>query len=273
MAVINRFEDTDLSITHTVTEAPQDRQFPMHVHDYYEMFCFVSGNASYTVEGHIYELHKGSLLLMRSAETHKLIVNGSGRYERYTLHFRPQILLDMGFSPELLAAFTEHKLGERNLYVPSEFSDIKPIEFFEKCFREMEILPKREVVVSNLASFLCALYALHKKNPDTVGYKERDIGREVIEYINENLAGELSLETISREVHMSQSQISRVFRRLTGTSVYDYVLSKRIIAAQELISKGVGATEASQRAGFRDYSSFYRLCKKRTGNAPTGSKR
>ena len=103
--------------------------------------------------------------------------------------------------------------------------------------------------------------------------EERDIGREIIDHINANLSNRISLEDISREVHMSPSQVSRIFRRLTGTSVYDYVLSKRLIIAQELISQGENATEAAQRAGFGDYSAFYRLCKKRLGVSPTDSKR
>lgn len=273
MATVKRYDWTGFSISHSITDSPLDRQFPMHVHENYEMYCFVSGNASYTVEGSVYELNRGSLMLMRSAETHKLIVKGSELYERYTIHFRPEVLLDMGFSPELFRVFTDRELGQGNLYLPSEFSDIKPIEFFEKVFRESEYLPPRDAALSNFAAFLCSLCTAYGKRTASVGGEGADLGREVIEYINANLSEELSLESISRAVHMSQSQISRVFRRLTGTSVYDYILSKRIITAQELIAKGVSATEASRRAGFGDYSSFYRLCKKRTGNAPTDNKR
>ena len=273
MAMVERYCRDGVIMTHSIDETPKDAEFPMHVHDSYELYCFVSGKASYMVEGRIYDLRTGSILLMRSAETHKLIVNGSGRYERYVLHFRPEFLIDRGFSEDLFAPFLNRGLGERNLYLPSEFPDIKPIDFFVKCFREIEILPKEEVVAANLSSFLCAACAAFKGRVEPPYEEDRDIGREVIDYINANLSEELSLEVISREVHMSPSQIGRVFRKLTGTSVYDYVISKRLIVAQELISKGENATEAAQRAGFRDYSAFYRLCKKRLGVSPTESKR
>ncbi len=229
----------------------------------------MSGKASYIVEGRIYDLRPGSVLLMRSAETHKLIVNGSGRYERYVMQFRPEFLLDRGFSEELLAPYLKRGLGERNLYLANEFLSMKPIEFFEKCFRELEVLPKEEVFAANLSAFLCGVSTAFHNEKEPPYATDRDVGREIIDYINENLSEELSLEIISREVHMSPSQIGRVFRRLTGTSVYDYILSKRLIVAQELISKGENATTAAQKAGFRDYSAFYRLCKKRLGGAPT----
>ena len=56
-------------ISHSIDEDPKDKDFYMHVHDTYEIYCFVSGKASYMVEGRIYDLRPGSLLLMRSAET------------------------------------------------------------------------------------------------------------------------------------------------------------------------------------------------------------
>ena len=273
MAVIERYENNEVKMTHSIDDAPKDVQFPMHVHDAYELYCFVSGKASYMVEGRIYDLRGGSMLLMRRAETHKLIVNGSGRYERYVLHFSPSVLQSFGFSEQLLAPFTRRGLGERNLYLPSEFSAIKPIEFFQKCFRELEVMPNDEVIIANLASFMCSVRMAFERSvePDFGG--EKDLGREIIDFINANLSSELSLEIISSEVHMSPSQIGRVFRKLTGTSVYDYILSKRLIVAQELISKGESATDAAQKAGFRDYSAFYRLCKKRLGVSPAETKR
>ena len=256
-------------ISHSIDEDPKDKDFYMHVHDTYEIYCFVSGKASYMVEGRIYDLRPGSLLLMRSAETHKLIINGSGRYERYVMQFRPDFLESRGFSKELLAPYQNRGLGERNLYLASEFPSMKPIEFFEKCFRELEVLPKESVLAANLSSFLSGICVAFHNEKEPPYATDRDIGREIIDYINENLSEELSLERISNEVHMSPSQIGRVFRKLTGTSVYDYILSKRLIVAQELISKGENATYAAQKAGFRDYSAFYRLCKKRLGAAPT----
>lgn len=269
MATLEKDKVFGVYVSHSIDEDPKDTDFYMHVHDTYELYCFVSGKASYIVEGRIYDLRPGSLLLMRSAETHKLIVNGSGRYERYVMQFRPEFLLDRGFSEELLAPYRKRGLGERNLYLASEFVSMKPIEFFEKCFRELEVLPKEEVFAANLSAFLCSVSTAFHNEKEPPYATDRDVGREIIDYINENLSEELSLELISREVHMSPSQIGRVFRRLTGTSVYDYILSKRLIVAQELISKGENATYAAQKAGFRDYSAFYRLCKKRLGVAPT----
>ena len=69
-------------LSHTVTKAPNDIDFELHIHDGYELLCLVRGDVSYIVEGQKYKLSPGALMLMRSSETHKLVVEKSTEYER-----------------------------------------------------------------------------------------------------------------------------------------------------------------------------------------------
>ena len=272
MGNILRYEIPGLILAYGVDDRPDDSRFAVHVHDDYELHCVASGKVGYMVEGRIYDLRPGGLMVMRRAESHRLLVNGSERYERYTLNFRPEVLENHGFSPSMMAAFLDRELGHRNLYLPGEFQGIEPLELFRQMTASCQLLPEEDVLVSYLSSLLCAINTAFRQQP-----KERDseeeLGRRLINYINDNLFEELSLVVISEKIHMSPSQINRVFRSLTGTSVYQYILQKRLIVAQELIAKGESAVGASQKCGFRDYSSFYRLYKKRFGTSPTAAKR
>lgn len=67
---------------------------------------------------------------------------------------------------------------------------------------------------------------------------------------------------------MSRSQIYRVFREYTGTSVWDYVRSKRLFAVRELMQNGVRPAKAASEYGFQNYSSFYRAYKKQFDCSP-----
>ncbi len=267
-----RYEIPGLHLSYGVDEHPDDSRFSVHVHDDYELHCVASGKVGYMVEGRIYDLRPGGLMVMRRAESHRLLVNGSERYERFTLNFRPEVLTAHGFSEEMMAAFDQRGLGERNLYLPMEFAGVDPLGIFRQMLACCECFPKEDVLIAYLASLLCAINTVFHQQP-RVGYSEEELGRRLINYINDNLFEELSLSVISEKIHMSPSQINRVFRNLTGTSVYQYILSKRLIVAQELIAKGESAVSASQRCGFRDYSSFYRLYKKRFDTSPTSAKR
>ncbi|MBR4072405.1 MAG: helix-turn-helix transcriptional regulator, partial [Clostridia bacterium] len=91
----------------------------------------------------------------------------------------------------------------------------------------------------------------------------------LIDYINRNLYEDITLEDISKKVHLSVSQMNRNFKKLTGSTVHNYIISKRLIAAQIMINEGKSAAEACHLSGFKDYSSFFRIYKKRFGTAPT----
>ena len=274
MATFGSFKCAEFSIGHSATSNPAEREFPMHIHDNFEILCFVSGNAEYMVEGKIYDLRAGNIMIMRSAETHKLIVNTNETYERYIINFYPEALISLGFPEIFFKPFTERNLGEKNLYLPLEFPYIQPEKLFKKMLAEAEFSNSKEAVLANLAALLSSINAaFEKKSQEKFINEKRNVGDEIINYINENLFTDLSLTNISELFHISPSQINRIFRKLTGTSVYNYIVSKRLIVVQERIAKGENATSASQSCGFGDYSSFYRLYKKHFGTAPTNAKR
>lgn len=268
MPIIEQCRGEGFFLTHSIDSHPVDEWFEYHIHDSYELFCLVKGKVGYVVEGHVYKLRAGAILLMRGAETHKLIVNESDEYERYVLNFRPELF--KSFSASLLKPYTERELGVRNLYLPSEL-DISPVFVFEKIFRDEKHITSTDATVANIAALLSSINVAFS-NTDTRALDTKDtLGGSIISYVNDNLTSDISLEKISNEIHLSPSQISRIFKRITGTSVYDYILSKRLLLFQEKLSSGKNAIEASQECGFRDYSSFYRLYKKRFGFSPTKS--
>ena len=268
-----RTASDEFYLSHRTDEYPHDKKFDIHIHDNYEILCFVSGNAEYMVEGSIYSLRPGCIMLMRSAETHKLILNTNAVYERYIINFYPEQLLAMGFPPELLRPFTDRSIGEKNLYLPNEFPDIQPEQFFKAMCAENTTVGKRTAVLITLASLLTAISTAFENKLQNTSGKKRYASDELIDYVNANLFSDLSLTKISNELHISASQVNRTFRKLTGTSIYNYITSKRLIVAQELIAKGENATDASQQCGFHDYSSFYRLYKKRFGVSPTAARK
>jgi AraC-like DNA-binding protein len=269
-----RIEIEGMYIAHSIEKTPLDREFNMHIHDNFEIFCFISGNADYMVEGKIYSLRPGCIMLMRSAEIHKVLINTNEAYERCVINFYPEILMKAGFPESFFKPFTERNLGERNLYLPSEFSGFQTQAFFEKMIFECDTQNAKRNILSNFASLLVSInIAFDKKGQKSDSRNQKSEADEIIDYINENLFTDISLSSISDTLHISPSQINRIFKKLTGTSVYSYIISKRLIVAQELIAKGENATTASQNCGFHDYSSFYRLYKKHFGTAPTDAKK
>ena len=100
--------------------------------------------------------------------------------------------------------------------------------------------------------------------------ERKELGKiyEIIEFVNQNLSGDLSLDAIAAGFYLSKSQLSRSFKKATGSTLWDYVLIKRLFLARSLIREGESISGACERSGFREYSSFYRAYKKRFGVSP-----
>lgn len=62
--------------------------------------------------------------------------------------------------------------------------------------------------------------------------------------------------------------MNKLFRSATGTTIGEYIIYKRIIHARGLIGHGMRISEAAEKSGFADYSSFYRAYVKRMGHSP-----
>lgn len=90
----------------------------------------------------------------------------------------------------------------------------------------------------------------------------------MITYINEHLSERLTLDGISGRFFVSKYYLIREFKNYTNTSVYQYILSKRIIYAKMLLQTGASPTDVYLRCGFQDYSSFYKAFRKETAISP-----
>jgi transcriptional regulator GlxA family with amidase domain len=91
----------------------------------------------------------------------------------------------------------------------------------------------------------------------------------VISYINANLSSALSLDLLGKEFFLSKSHLNRLFKEATGTSVWEYVIRKRLLLARSLIRSGMNAGTAALQAGFCEYSTFYRMYKTHFSNSPS----
>ncbi|MCU6711462.1 AraC family transcriptional regulator [Paenibacillus sp. J5C_2022] len=91
----------------------------------------------------------------------------------------------------------------------------------------------------------------------------------IMNYIEENYKEELYLEKISLHLKVSPKYVSRAFKEKTGTGLMDYIHSKRIGKAKELLEQSdLPVSEISESVGIYSRSTFLRLFKKSEGISP-----
>lgn len=88
-------------------------------------------------------------------------------------------------------------------------------------------------------------------------------------YVREHLDADLTLLMLSEKVHLNASYLSRLFHKMTGEKLYDYILNARMTRAKELIlKKNMKIQEIAQSVGYESVQSFNRAFKKYTGMSP-----
>ena len=250
-------------IRHAIDDAPTGSGFDFHIHDRCEVFYFISGNAQYLVEGSVYPLTKGSLLIMRPGEAHCIRFLSAERYERYAVNF-PISLFD-GFDPErrLMRIFTDRPLGRDNLYYLPGFEDT----FRGMCYYEGDDYGRTLLMTARLANIA---ETARKQSSEKIS-AEPTLPEQTVRYVNDVLYEEITVGQLAEHFFLSTSQFSRIFRQATGASPWAYITAKRLIKARELLQEGMSAKKAAENCGFGDYSVFYKAYVKRYGESPSST--
>jgi YesN/AraC family two-component response regulator len=104
-------------------------------------------------------------------------------------------------------------------------------------------------------------------------WEEPRLGQSVIErakkYILDNYSEELRLETVAREVHLSPTYFSALFKKMTGCSFAKYLTRVRIAKAKELLENtDISVTDIAFQVGFNDPAYFAAIFRREFGLTP-----
>ncbi|RAP74763.1 response regulator transcription factor [Paenibacillus montanisoli] len=95
------------------------------------------------------------------------------------------------------------------------------------------------------------------------GSQENDVIRMVQRYVQQNLAGDLTLNRIGDVVGHNPSYLSRLYKQVTNEGLSDYIMTARLEKAKELLEENrLKIHEISASVGFLSEQSFYRFFRK-----------
>jgi LacI family transcriptional regulator len=91
----------------------------------------------------------------------------------------------------------------------------------------------------------------------------------VIDYINENIRLNISIDKLAEIVPLSRRNLEMKFKEATGTSVYQFILDKKVdLISTELLTTDKDLLDIAIETGFNDVRNVYRIFKKYTGYTP-----
>lgn len=251
----------------------ESHEIKTHFHDFDKITIFIKGKVSYIIEGKSYELKPYDIVLVKHNDMHRLLVDSREIYERIIVYISPNFMNAYRTdSYDLSFCFQKAKEEHSNvLRIPSleKSSLFRSIVRLEKSFSEesyaselyRQVLFLEFMIHLNRAALTDHLEFIDtESNPSKV--------TEIIQYVNEHLTDNLSIDKIADTFFVSKYYMMRQFKQETGYTLGNYISRKRLLLAKELILSGIPSTQACFDCGYKDYSTFSRAYKRLFSESP-----
>ena len=246
-----------------------DREFEWHYHDFHKIIVFVSGKVTYHIEGKAYQLKPQDILLVSQGAIHKPEIDPSIPYERYIFWIRDDLS-----SPELNTCFQKANDRSFNLILLDSVLQEKLKDLLPEIEHSLRDTQFGDSILSKalFAQFMVYINRIFLKSstaPDQKSYSSDSQVEQLLKYINRNLSENLSIDHLAERFFFSKYHMMRKFKKETGYTIHNYIISKRLLHARSLIAQGTPVMKAAMQSGFQDYTAFVRAYKKQFGTVPT----
>ncbi|MBW5449086.1 helix-turn-helix domain-containing protein [Cohnella sp. CFH 77786] len=261
-------------------KSPQ-QELPDHLHDRFELVYVYAGKGTFFIDKTFYEKTPGDLFVIPGNTIHRSFPDPDDPIVSTAVFFAPALAqagtFDEGYSGLRCFELARNRKSFK-IELPDELR--KPLETVLDGMEEELRLQRngyRHAVRLLLQQLLLQVnrYAA-SAIPGDAG--DRRIGpawmQLALREIDEFPGRGIGLSELAERASVSPPHFSRVFKRLTGMNVTDYVNAKRIVLAKELLLEtedSVGLI--AERCGFESLPHFHRVFKSLTGVTPAAYKR
>lgn len=263
-------EGREFEIFHSTNTNPQPSLY--HSHHYYEIFFILRGAIRVIAEETDLAPKLGDTLIYPPQCMHRVThTDPSLPYERFYIYLSKEFLTSISTRE---FSFIEHidKLTAdgRHCLHPGDEAVLDLVPMADEIIEGAKDTSPEGMIANRcrMTIYLIRVLKLLEASIASTSNGEESRMNDLIRYINQNAARPLSLEHLEEVFGSSKFALLHEFKDYTGMSIYQYILTRRIILAQQLIQQGAKPNQVCEQCGFSDYTSFYRAFKARTGKSP-----
>lgn len=244
-----------------------------HIHNYYEFYFFLEGDVSMIIEDVPHPVKTGDIILIPpNVRHHVLIHSHKVPYRRFVFW------ISKDFCNELLQLSPDYVFLMQHAFVKKEYIFHNDVIAFNRIQSKVFLLIEEmhgdrfgrdariTLCVQDLILHLNRI--VYEKNNTKTASDEESLYQGLLNFIDEHLDENLTLDRLAVEFYVSKFHISHVFKNNMGISLHQYITKKRLYACKDAICSTMSISEAYLMFGFGDYSSFFRAFKKEFGLSP-----
>ncbi len=236
-----------------------DQEPPSHVHNQCEIYLNLSGDVYFIVEGSVYPIAPGSVIITKPFEYHHCVYNKTNVHEHYCLMF------SANGNEDLFGIFFDRQKGENNHIAlpPSAFESVK---------NNLNLLLQPDKSeVSKYYNFFKIMRTMEDNYAPGNSGGANNIPQNLknaIQIVDTRFHEPLTVSMLAQETFLSVNTLERYFKKYLITSPSEYIRTKRLAAAVELINRQTPISVVAVQCGFPDTSNFCATFKRYFGTTP-----
>lgn len=243
-----------------------------HYHSHYEILYIQNGKRTLKVNNSLsYDIDSHNIALLRPNTIHQTLSASNTTQTRILINASQDLVNELTqiFSPNIISCF-----NVPILQLSTYDSGMLNYLFTELLGNTDDSKLYNDTIKINLAKILLHLSNIYQNtlvkdntlfaNPDT-----RDRVDYCIKYIQENFSAAITMAELAEKLYVSETYLSRIFKKIMGTTPYNYLLNIRIINAKRLLeSHCMSVSDVAASCGFNSLMAFSRAFKQIQGCSP-----
>jgi AraC-like DNA-binding protein len=254
-------------------------KMPFEWHDSLEIFYTLKGKGRYFIEDKIYTFQKGDIFVIGNNELHKSQLIDGEPFEALIIMFHPKIVRMLQVNDEVdpLTIFYERPPSFSH-QMKADIENQAVLDFiFKQLQTEYEINREGSLrsIVSLLNWLLIVLKRMYEENKQIYSlnykypFKLNDTVSKALDYVNDHFNKDIKLSELAHTLCVSPSYLSREFKRVTGFTIIEFITSKRVRHAKNLLTNSfLQVTEIASEVGYNNVTHFHWIFKKMVGMSP-----
>lgn len=275
MTYDGRFDITSCDLNPTmlfVNKQKMSRNSSYHSHDYAEITYILAGRGQYYIEGNLYDVTAGDLIMCNPGiKHHNIVTSQTEPTVECFIGFTDFAFLDMpknsiilkNNSPIMRTGSELKRQISRLCYAMLAENDTNQVgKYFmlKSHLIQLMLLLMRELVEPQPAQEGCN-FESHYKNYAV---------NQIVNYLDEHCNEKISLDRIAKNMYLSPVYISKIFKEETGESPINYLIKIRLEKAKSMLEadEPVSIKKIATSVGYDDAYHFSKLFKKYYGVSP-----
>jgi len=232
-----------------------NHSFGPFVRDHYLIHCVVKGWGTYKANGKAHKISEGQGFIIFPSETTTYAASTDDPWEYYWVGFN-------GSDAKRIIGMCGLSLKNLTFTLP-DFT--RTIQYLKSIYDVSQCSQAKEyAMLGYLYLFLSNLIIPQKEHVSTSSYLEKALW-----LIDQKYSYDISIAKIADMIGIDRSYLYKLFIEKYNISPKEYLLTKRIEKAKELLrNTDLSVSQVAYSVGFSDYCHFSKIFKQKEGTTP-----